>query len=92
MKFFTGFFLPAFWTPLGGSFRKVFGTTFDNSKQKDVSRTNYITYYLKTFPITFQKRCVHGRLIKIMDIFPECANFLTMCSSINCANTFKKHF
>ena len=79
------------WTPLGGSFRKVFGTIFNNSKQENASggnsRTHFIysvtllhflvfikkAYYnsLKTCFLFFlsniqEKRCVHSRLIKII--------------------------
>ena len=42
----TGFFPLAMWTPLGGCFRKVFGATFNNSKQVNASGTNSMTYFI----------------------------------------------
>ena len=75
----TGFFPLVMWTPLVGCFRKVFDTTFNNSKQVNSSGTNSMTYFnyyvtpyiifwylsFYCYYITFTKRCVHGRLIKI---------------------------
>ena len=43
--FQTGFFSSAMWILLGGCFRKVFGTTFNNSKQVNPSGTNSLTYF-----------------------------------------------
>ena len=79
------------WTPLGGSFRKVFGTIFNNSKQENASGGNSRTHYIYSVTLLHflvfikkayyniletcflfcpsniqEKRCVHGRLIKII--------------------------
>ena len=35
----------AMWILLGGCFRKVFGTTFNNNKQVNLSGTNSLTYF-----------------------------------------------